>query len=514
MNPGDNGLNFAPEATIPEAYGELSQEAFAVWIRLMIASDDELSRGRGWIAANLLNYSEPRANTILRELKRKGYVEFKPDPGRATTIIIKRRAKIVGRNRFVRLSYSIHPPVQESTKSGDPEPCADGHPGICTTSEVFAQNLNFESEASQDGGNKPRAALGKNSLQSHAATAAMGQFCHDLKSAPDPDFLCKIRNNAESLGKSHFEHHEKPVRFLHNSKNDAERKVAKKGKKPKQKFVTWDGGLEESRKQPTTQKSGGLYREKIREAKEKEKKNRLGAKSRRPQLCDENGDIVWSKLDKVGKPTFSFEMSPGERKQTLKILNLPDKTPRKRQLVQKIEQVTCQMYTRYRRVYNPIFELEDDERKYMRKFGVLCVKKGVTPRQALEYWAEHIKDFANKGMNLPTPGFLSSSNNIDSVAVASMEVTDGGSKKWKPDSFKRERTPVHGFSDTSRLNKGLRPGLTRAGFDVSKYSDRDLMTLQNAAQMVARGRKVFVSANMRDMVDWAAEHVYKESGEG
>lgn len=99
----DNFPGHGP-AKISEAYAELTHHGFAVWMRLMVATDDELRAGRRKMA-RLLGYGDERSNGVLRELKRKGYISFiVNDPGLPTQIVIERRALITSKARFVRLS--------------------------------------------------------------------------------------------------------------------------------------------------------------------------------------------------------------------------------------------------------------------------------------------------------------------------------------------------------------------------------------------------------------------------
>ena len=91
--------------TIQKAYQELTHEGFAVWLRLMVATDAELRAGRGSLA-RLLGYSERRSNEVLRELNMKGYVDFDTvGGGRPTRVIIQRRALVNARaSQFARIA--------------------------------------------------------------------------------------------------------------------------------------------------------------------------------------------------------------------------------------------------------------------------------------------------------------------------------------------------------------------------------------------------------------------------
>lgn len=89
---------------IEEAYSELSRNAFAVWMRLVVMEPDQL-RGRYEIA-RLLGYSPGRSNQVLMELKRKGYISFitHGKPFKPTEIFIERRPLVEARGKFVRVN--------------------------------------------------------------------------------------------------------------------------------------------------------------------------------------------------------------------------------------------------------------------------------------------------------------------------------------------------------------------------------------------------------------------------
>lgn len=91
--------------SIPDAYAHLSHEAFAVWVRLMVASDEQLAAGRHRVA-EMLDYSECRSNAVLRELKHKRYVRLvkSGEIGKPTRVELIKFALISGPNNFVRLA--------------------------------------------------------------------------------------------------------------------------------------------------------------------------------------------------------------------------------------------------------------------------------------------------------------------------------------------------------------------------------------------------------------------------
>lgn len=90
---------------ITEAFGELTSDAFALWIRLMFVPGKVLERGRRELSQHL-NVPERTLDRRLAELRNKAYLRIvpPPSPGYPTKIEIVRRATIVGPNLFVRLT--------------------------------------------------------------------------------------------------------------------------------------------------------------------------------------------------------------------------------------------------------------------------------------------------------------------------------------------------------------------------------------------------------------------------
>ena len=90
---------------IDEAYDDLTREAFAVWIRMMVDGDVVLHVFGITALALRYNYKKRQFSTILRQLRNKGYVRFATPPrGKPAVIKIAKRPLLVGYNRFVKLS--------------------------------------------------------------------------------------------------------------------------------------------------------------------------------------------------------------------------------------------------------------------------------------------------------------------------------------------------------------------------------------------------------------------------
>lgn len=85
---------------LDDAFAELSEGAFAVWIRLMVLPTPCLAGRRR--CARALGYSPRTLDRRLRELHGKGYVRLiMRREGRSTQIVLARRALIVGPSEFM-----------------------------------------------------------------------------------------------------------------------------------------------------------------------------------------------------------------------------------------------------------------------------------------------------------------------------------------------------------------------------------------------------------------------------
>ncbi len=91
--------------TIADAYAQLSQEAFAVWMRLHVCTPEELDGGRQNLA-KLLGLSNGRSNEVLRELVAKRFVQMNRAErnGLPTQTVLVKRALLVGRDAIIKLS--------------------------------------------------------------------------------------------------------------------------------------------------------------------------------------------------------------------------------------------------------------------------------------------------------------------------------------------------------------------------------------------------------------------------
>lgn len=100
------GARVQPEGvTIQEGYTELTKPAFAVWIRLMIEPERILEGGVERLG-RALGYRRRGFFQVMQELRNKGYVRViaGPCPRIPSMVKIQRRAMLVGRDHFIKLS--------------------------------------------------------------------------------------------------------------------------------------------------------------------------------------------------------------------------------------------------------------------------------------------------------------------------------------------------------------------------------------------------------------------------
>lgn len=266
------------------------------------------------------------------------------------------------------------------------------------------------------------------------------------------------------------------------------------------------------------------------------RKKKLDAEEKKKRANRKNNSIAinYSKLDSKGDPSISFEVRSKRRDELLAILNVKikgkgakkeDKIVRNR-TIKKLGKEFGRIYKRYRNMLLDSrgcitrFMMPPDSDKYCQKAALQCIYNGITPRQLLEYWDNHINDFANGSFTKPYPplSFLSSNFASEQVAMALFEETNGGTKKWSVGDFsknsKGNKKDTHSFFDTEQLDRRLRPGLLDAGFELGdKYDNRYLMTVQKTAMAIANGKKIFVSGKLKEMTDWAVDNLYGDVDE-
>jgi hypothetical protein len=517
--------------TVPEAYEQLSQEAFAVWLRLHHCTDDQLRSGRANVARTVLKISETRANVLLRELRLKGYIEITGDgPPSPSKIALTRRCKIVGRTRFVTLSRMVSPmavqtmepdsadEVQTMDLDSEGSTMLSNHPTNALGAQPRVVNeddhwllpvwrddvpLQRAGKASMSMLSIKRSmgaehAVGPNPNQSaNANGAASGQLeavkvWRDLAPA-----LAEVMDLFASSAREPIAHTPKVVHKGHGESDDS--------------LSTKRSSLDLSRM--------------------KESKERVLAKRGRaldPKHPAAGQPIDWAQIDKTGAPVISFSPKSKVREGMIRVLTTDYRRlrPRERELrtalLHKLRTEFIRIYTRYRRAAllemnasSTYYEVHANEYKYAEKAATACITKNVTPLQVLRYWHKNIRKFANAKLVVPPLPFLSQPSFIDEVSIAVLAghedaigsgVTADTAKGWKPPKRK-----TMWLGDTSTLHPRLRRDFMAAGFDVSVYNDSDLCVIQDYAMDVKAGKGIkLYPETLRPMIKWALENTLKD----
>lgn len=471
---------------LAEAYEQLSRPAFAIWIRMSVAPRADLRMGRAKLSS-LLGYSRRQGDELLRELDRKGFVAcIAHGPYRRTVIVIVRKPLLEQGHSFTRFSALLFSPVLEmhfrelvsgNSVSADPP---DGHgllgafthlPTLFTQLPISVSDLPVSSRTYQ--------------MRPWSLHRTMG--------------FGAVRRTG--IGKN-----------MHASTPRIKRR----------KFVSENSYLIETAAYID-------HRDLIRSSKDQElERRRLLRSSNRARRDARNAAnrargievLDWNDLDVV-----TFDPRRTKHRLMRILLARKPRDPERAALVKRLETEFCRLYTRYRRAAErahgrPVvtYEVTDKERKYAAAAGVLCVQRGVTPRQLMEFWHANLKHFRRAAnMYVPTLSFLSGVSNIDTVACGLVldETAPGGTRIGTSDPDGNGARPRAGnsFSDTTRLDARLRSGLEGAGFSTRELNDRYLLTVQKNALGIANGRDIFIGRGpLRDMSLWAARNLYAKRG--
>lgn len=489
---------------IEEAYDELSQQAFAVWIRLMTANPHELIGRRN--IAKLMNYSPSYCDTILRELKHKGYIKFvKAPPGQPSELIIYRRALLSGPSSFINLTNSLFAAS-----------CSGAKKARKKTKKNWRNNSSTSIQLA------PNSNTGKPAQKPKKNSSSIYHFSASLKDDDEGKKMSRTNTPSGTSGNKRTSRRKKSVgKKSSNQKTGKETTIGIVGEKlPQTRVKAAEESIalgeaphdrstsDEGKKVGSTIRKKGVSLSKVRKQYKEIKKERSEKKKKKSKIRTGGHprQIDWKKLDQRGSPTVSFTPSDEKREVMIEILERSDRHAVKKALVGKLASEFGRIYSRYRRLLQkrkgnrPTYLLPKQERKYAARAAEWCIRKELTPRQVLEYWHENIGNFAEHKMSIPPLVFLSGPANIDTVACAALD-----SEKTKP-----KPAVGHGFSDESELDYRLRSGLERAGYETHLFNDRYLLTIQKTAQAIANGARLFVGAEMKPMVDWAARNLYAD----
>ena len=473
-----------------EAYESLTRGAFAIWIRMSAASRGELRMGRSKLS-RMLGYSRRQGDELLRELERKGFVAFVPHgPYQSTTVVIMRRPLLDEGHGFTRLA---------SVLAGFP-------PNLFSpVLQMHARQLKAGKSVSADPANDhgfmgPVRSLPKN-------VTFLPVFVTQLP-VSSRTYQCVAESIHKSLRFRVFARTETGVEMSASMPRDKRHKFVSEESYSR----TQAAYIDHHRDLILESKRQELDRRRLLRSSNRARRDRRNADNRARGI-----DVLdWNDLDLV---TFD----PRRPKHALmrKVLARPPRDPERAKLVKRLESEFCRLYSRYRRAAERAagravvtYEVTAKERKYAAAAGILCVQRGVTPRQLMEFWHANIKHFQRANhLQVPTLSFLSGVSNVDTVACGLVfdETAPGGARIGTSDPDGNGARPRAGnsFSDTARLDARLRPGLDGAGFSTRELNDRYLLTVQKNAVAIAAGRDIFIGKGpLRDMSRWAASNLY------
>lgn len=519
-----------PYPSIEQAYDELTQEGFGVWIRLMVATPDELCSGKLALSV-ICNYSAARFYKIMKELYNKDYIKYEKSKqlGTPHRIILNKKAMISGRTSFVKLSS---PSIANKRRE--------------LNNTIFEKNEEDNTnefgeydEINLEDAKKTMTSIKNNVSMLTSKGLSSKQLLKQILSSQGR--VKYVENDTDEVTRNEKSHKTllppSPVTPPPNNpkNNNNNREISSFATQNEDSLAKPNLIRARARVQPKTTKLSKKMAEKHQEMKKaisEKRKSKEIVKSWK--INYELLESDYDKFDSNGDPSISFDPKSPRRDSLLEILEAKTKgrgltkklaSERKKAKTRtetKLGSEFARIYIRYRNLINSArkresrFVMAPGSEKYCAKIAVQCIYNEITPRQLLEYWDENIKHFHPKTFKHPYPtlSFLCGTYASEQVAAALFEKTDGGRKKWKSGDFSRvdsDKTNSHSFFNTSELDNRLKAGLVEAGYEIgpnTKYDDRYLITIQKTAIAIANGKKLFVSGAMRGMVRWAVDNLY------
>lgn len=507
--------------TLPDAYGDLTPQGFSVWVRLHLCSAEEMAAGRGKLA-QVMGFSEGRCNAILRELKAKGYVALHPAAlhGQPTRVELKRRGCFVGRDAFVRLSSK--PATSTRTPANPSAPTMANvrlravlHRTAPAPAPGTSQRVKFITEKSvqiprrtepsapqfpaSDG--KPATLRKINSAKPLEQCTAPDEISRKARDENDPDHCSNGRPERLETRENR-----QPGK-ISEPPNTGKLVVKDNGRMT----FEWDSSTPDESDRGTEANPPSTLVSRIKDQKEKKKtKSSSTGRRTRPAPLDRRAPVDLERLEKIAaREKVEWNPEAEEREAILGIMELPGANVLRQRTRERYAEAFKAIYEGYRRPYDPGYRVVLQETKHAAEAAFLCLAKRITPQQLVAFWHEHCGDF--RGMKFPPLSFLASAAIVDQAACA-LSVERGGKRK-KRNGQTLDVDQLHGFADTKLLHPRLRPGLLKAGFNLSDWPDDHLLTVQQAAEALAGGLDTYVSPSMKGMVDWAVDNLFtREDG--
>lgn len=487
MNFSSNS-NSSEQISIEKAFTELPPAAFAVWIRLLVASDSELSAGRVKIA-ELLGYSEAQSNTILRTLKHYNYIRIRNGATSyvPSEVVILKRGLLSGRNKFTKMARMLGGDLPPEDVGGKPLSDFDESR---RASEVEAPPV-VRPAIEQVADHQPRNAF------ELAVTHGIGEILNRIGKLEHLHF-------AQKLGSGH-PNYSAFTRQITGTKHDQNL--------PTKKVKCWVAGevpglsgAQGKTKQNAEKISGrGVDLKKLL-SKKKEEREKVRANS---LLRGRARAVDWSKFNRETASGVSFSPSKSQRIEYKKLLARKENDPERSKLINRLAWQLAQEYARYvlMKTGKECFLLPKDYQRA--QLGVVeMLAKNVSPKAVMQYWDGHLHTYhLGKKMSYPNLTLLCSNWGVEQAACALLDAS-GEPVGPTPTAKERAAPPkTHGFSDLNDLDKRLRPALKAAGHEVEHMNDELMLFIQKAAVTMARGVDQFIDPSVKPHVKWAAKHL-------
>jgi hypothetical protein len=538
--------------TILEAHEDLSPYAFKAWIRLMLVLNPMEVRGYDQIG-KILGYKWRFTFSILKELKRKGYIKLERDPhgvGQPIQLSILRRAKLVGKDHFIKFSSVLN----EAIKFWEfPRPnfvtvwCCDRFFKHATRIiEIFEERYgtpHFRREVSEVQKSCQSGNLSTNKCsRCYLHTSCAGWLSiisysadpKDTKNLYGKSQLSKLLTNGERkprldpiIGDS-FATPPKliPSGVLSDLKtkekegcenqDQVTETLKKRGLDPISFTLRWCRVKEERKELTLKERSSHLLHvvKKISSA----EPGRVVDTDTAPEVLKTDGALIYKILSKDHPRDRSLFHPDDDQFRTFQRVLLQKRTSKSRQLVvTKLGEALVRVYTSYRRNFEPGFMCIPRDREIALEAAAHCFLRGVDPVQLISHWATEVSRFTK--MTYPSLLFVCRYANIEEVSCCLPLSWEPGAKK-KPTGTKKlpptekgvaipvTRDSMNSFGKVENLDPRVRPGLTEAGIDVDQYDDKYLATFQENARIYTLYPRFFIPSDTANIVKWIARTIY------
>lgn len=495
--------------TISKAYQELTVPCFAVWIRMHVATDDEMT-GRTKVA-RVVKYSEPQSNVILRDLATAGYIKLIPNliPNRPTTVLLVKRAMLSGRDKFVKLSNFMN-----DAKGGSVFEDLDDF------NEITLKRPPSHSEDAGDQNAYLRTGLPKTNHPSEL---------HSIINKPRTEFgsVLQTHSIANQPGTSQYPSENDDVSAVRNQAKSTQegRKLASSCSVPVEKVVDsveqkpvprrtkcWVLGEVPGIGVPFSQPSPTIHRVEASiksENKSFKKTLNSGAIQRaratpKPPAKAKSKAVDWSRMTEKDTKDATFAPSRQQLARYKELLKRDGRDPEKNKLLNKLSWKITKEYADYFAMkVGREYMTADQDFERARKGAIEFISKGITPLQAIKYWDKYIHTFHGGKLKYPPLSLICSNWGAEQAACARLD------ERGEPVASreKAEAPKVHGFSDLNELDKRLRPALKAAGFEVDSMNDELMLFIQKNAVPIAKGVDLWIDPSVRPMVKWTAKNL-------